>query len=151
MGAGRDLYGLRSNGTEEHALAAIIDITARKAAEEHLRLVMEAAPNAMIAVDDAGHISLMNAQAERLFGYVRAELLGQSVERLVPERLRDGHHVLRENYLTAPTTRAMGAGRELFGVRKDGSEFPIEIGLNPLSTPRGKFVLAAVIDITDRP
>ncbi|MGA8840576.1 MAG: PAS domain S-box protein [Candidatus Aquilonibacter sp.] len=165
MGAGRDLYGLRSNGSEvpieiglnpvsisdeEYILAAIIDITARKAAEEHLRLVMEAAPNAMIAVDDAGRISLMNAQAERLFGYVRAELLDQSVERLVPERLRDGHNVLRANYLAAPTTRAMGAGRELFGVRKDGSEFPIEIGLNPLSTPRGKFVLAAIIDITER-
>jgi PAS domain S-box-containing protein len=165
MGAGRDLYGLRSNGTEvpieiglnpisisgeEHALAAIIDITARKAAEEHLRLVMEAAPNAMIAVDDAGHISLMNAQAERLFGYVRAELLGESVERLVPDRLRGNHTSLRATYLSAPTTRAMGVGRELFGLRKDGSEFPIEIGLNPLSTPRGKFVLAAIIDITER-
>jgi len=165
MGAGRDLFGLRSNGTEvpieiglnpilisgeEHALAAIIDITARKAAEEHLRLVMEAAPNAMIAVDDAGRISLMNAQAERLFGYVRAELLGESVERLVPERLRGSHTSLRARYLESPTTRSMGAGRELFGLRKDGSEFPIEIGLNPLSTPRGKFVLAAVIDITER-
>jgi len=165
MGAGRDLYGLRSNGTEvpieiglnpitmsdqEYVLAAIIDITARKAAEEHLRLVMEAAPNAMIAVDDAGRISLMNAQAERLFGYMRAELLGESVERLVPERLRGNHTSLRVNYLSAPTTRAMGAGRELFGLRRDGSEFPIEIGLNPLSTPRGKFVLAAVIDITER-
>jgi len=105
MGAGRDLYGLRSNGTEvpieiglnpisisgeEHALAAIIDITARKAAEEHLRLVMEAAPNAMIAVDDAGHISLMNAQAERLFGYVRAELLGQSVDDWYPNACATG-------------------------------------------------------------
>jgi PAS domain S-box-containing protein len=165
MGAGRDLYGLRSDGSEvpieiglnpisisdeEYVLTAIIDITARKAAEEHLRLVMEAAPNAMIAVDDDGHISLMNAQAERLFGYVRAELLGQSVERLVPARLREGHTALRASFLAHPTTRAMGAGRELFGVRKDGSEFPIEIGLNPLSTPRGKFVLAAIIDITER-
>ncbi|HTV92184.1 MAG TPA: PAS domain S-box protein [Verrucomicrobiae bacterium] len=165
MGAGRDLYGLRNNGSEvpieiglnpisisdeEYVLAAIIDVTARKAAEEHLRLVMEAAPNAMIAVDDNGRISLMNAQAERLFGYVRAELMGESVERLVPERLRASHTSLRASYLASPTTRAMGAGRELFGLRKDGSEFPIEIGLNPLSTPRGKFVLAAVIDITER-
>jgi PAS domain S-box-containing protein len=165
MGEGRDLFGLRADGSEvpieiglnpiqisgeTHVLAAIVDITARKAAEEHLRLVMEAAPNAMIAVDVAGRITLMNAHAERLFGYMRSELLGESIERLVPARLQEYHVLQRRTYATHPTARTMGAGRELYALRKDGSEFPVEIGLNPLTTPKGNFVLAAVIDITER-
>jgi PAS domain S-box-containing protein len=164
MGAGRDLFGLRKDGTEvpieiglnpiatphgEFVLAAIIDITERKRAEEHLRLVIEAAPNAMLLVDKAGSVSLTNAQTQRLFGYTREELIGKAVEQLVPERFRSAHPGLRGNYFAAPTTRVMGAGRDLFGLRKDGSEVPIEIGLNPITTPQGDFVLAAIIDITE--
>ena len=132
----------------EFVLAAIIDITERKRAEEHLRLVIEAAPNAMLLVDKAGSVSLTNAQTQRLFGYTREELIGKAVEQLVPERFRSAHPGLRGNYFAAPTTRVMGAGRDLFGLRKDGSEVPIEIGLNPITTPQGDFVLAAIIDIT---
>ncbi|HTJ24896.1 MAG TPA: PAS domain S-box protein [Candidatus Limnocylindria bacterium] len=165
MGAGRDLFGLCKDGSEvpveiglnpiktsqgDYVLAAIIDITERKHAAEHLRLVVEAAPNAMVVVDRSGAISLINAQVENLFGYTRDELLGRSVEELVPERFRGAHPLLRGEYLRAPTTRAMGAGRHLFGLRKDGSEVPIEIGLNPISTPKGEFVLASIIDITER-
>jgi PAS domain S-box-containing protein len=165
MGAGRDLFGLRKDGTEvpieiglnpittprgDFVLAAIIDITERKRSEEHLRLVIEAAPNAMLLVDMAGSVSLANAQTERLFGYEREELIGRPIEQLVPERFRSAHPGLRGSYLTAPTTRVMGGGRDLFGLRKDGSEVPIEIGLNPITTPQGEFVLAAIIDITER-
>ncbi|MBV8750681.1 MAG: PAS domain S-box protein, partial [Candidatus Eremiobacteraeota bacterium] len=165
MGFGRDLYGLRKDGTEvqieiglnpiatpqgQFTLATIIDVTERRRAEEHLRLVVEAAPNAIVVADGSGAIELVNGQAERLFGYTRDELLGASVEVLVPQRFRGGHRALREGYLASPTTRSMGAGRELFGLRKDGTEVPIEIGLSPLRTPKGDFVLASVIDITER-
>ncbi|HEX3548853.1 MAG TPA: PAS domain S-box protein, partial [Candidatus Elarobacter sp.] len=164
MGAGRDLFGLRNDGAEVpieiglkpieteqglFVLAAIIDLTERKRAEEHQRLIIEAA-NAMIMVDGHGKIAFVNTQAEQLFGYDRYELLDKSVETLVPERLRGGHPSLRSAFLGDPTARPMGAGRELFGLRKDGSEVPIEIGLNPLTTPEGQFVIAAIIDITER-
>ena len=117
---------------------------------EHLRLVIDAAPNAMLMVDRRGAVTLVNAQCERLFGYARAELLGMPVERLVPERFRAGHGSLRAGFHRAPSARPMGAGRDLFGLHRDGTEIPIEIGLNPLSTPQGDFVLASVIDITER-
>jgi PAS domain S-box-containing protein len=117
---------------------------------EHLHLVVEAAPIAIVVADAEGRITLINAQGERLFGYDREELLGAPVEMLVPERFRSGHGLLRAGFHRAPSARAMGAGRDLFGLRKDGAEVPIEIGLNPLSTPQGEFVLASVIDITER-
>jgi two-component system sensor histidine kinase/response regulator len=165
MGAGRELFGLRKDGTEvaieiglnpiatpqgDFTLAAVIDITERRRGEDHFRSVVEAAPNAMLMVDRSGEIALVNAQTERLFGYSREELLGTPVENLVPERFRGGHRGLREGFHRAPSARSMGAGRDLFGLRKDGTEVPIEIGLNPLSTPQGQFVLASVIDITER-
>lgn len=93
---------------------------------------------------------LANAEAERLFGYERAELLGQPVELLVPDRFRAGHPGPLSGFFDNPHARAMGAGRDLFGLRKDGREVPIEIGLNPVVTREGTFVLAAVIDITER-
>jgi two-component system, LuxR family, sensor kinase FixL len=126
------------------------DITERLRAEERFRQVFEAAPNAMIMVNGEGSIALVNAQAERVFGYAREELLGQSIETLIPVRVRAQHPALRREFARAPETRAMGAGRNLFGRRKDGSELPVEVGLNPISTPDGDFVVASVIDITER-
>jgi two-component system sensor kinase FixL len=120
------------------------------AAERRLRLVVEAAPNAMVMINRAGEIVMVNAQAERVFGYERAEILGQPVEMLVPERFRSHHPGLRATFLADPRSRPMGAGRDLYGRRKDGSEFPVEIGLNPIETDEGPMVLSAIIDITAR-
>lgn len=120
------------------------------AAERRFRLVVEAAPNAMVMVNQAGEIVMANAQAERLFGYARAELLGQPAELLVPARFRGHHPRLRQAFSASPQARAMGAGRDLYGLRKDGSEVPIEIGLNPIETDEGPMVLSAIVDITER-
>lgn len=126
------------------------DITERQRAEDRSKLLAEATPNALVMVGRDGRIHLANAQAEQLFGYRPKELLGQSVEILVPERFRARHPELRRGFFADPTVRLMGAGRDLFGVKKDGSEVPVEIGLNPIRTGEGDFVLAAIIDITDR-
>jgi PAS domain S-box-containing protein len=130
-------------------IGSAIDITIREA-EEHFRLVVEAAPSALLMVDEHGVMTLVNSQTEQLFGYSRAELLGQPVEMLVPERFWALHPRHREGFFQTPTTRAMGAGRDLFGLCKDGREVPIEIGLNPLRTEEGPLVLASIIDITER-
>jgi PAS domain S-box-containing protein len=114
------------------------------------QLAVEAAPNAMVLVNSDGRIVLANAQAEKVFGFSRAELLGQAVEMLIPERFRTAHSENREQFSAAPQTRSMGAGRDLFGLRKDGREIPIEVGLNHLTTAEGSFALAAIIDITER-
>jgi len=104
----------------------------------------------MIVVDSAGVITFANAPAATVFGYSLSELLGCSIETLVPKRFRDRHPGHRKGFFSQPSSRAMGAGRDLFGRRKDGSEFPVEVGLNPLRTAEGLFVLASVIDITAR-
>jgi len=118
--------------------------------EERFRRVVEAAPSAMIMVNQEGQITLANQQAEKTFGYPREELLGCPIEMLVPERLRSGHQGFRHDYLCDPQARPMGAGRELFGRRKDGSEVPVEIGLSPIHTSKGLLVLASIVDITER-
>ena len=118
--------------------------------ERRFRQVVEAAPNAMVMIGRAGEIVMVNAQAERAFGYTRAELVGQPVEMLVPERFRARHPELRQTFFFDPKPRPMGAGRDLYGVRKDGSEFPVEIGLNPIETDEGTMVLSAIVDITQR-
>ena len=119
--------------------------------ERRFQLVVEAAPNAMVMVDQAGEIVMVNTEAERVFGYSRVELLGQPVEMLVPERFRGDHPGLRATYFTDPQPRPMGAGRELYGLKRDGSEFPVEIGLNPIETDEGTMVLSAIlVDITER-
>jgi PAS domain S-box-containing protein len=139
------------NGNQVAGVVLVFrDITERLKAEERMRLTVEAAPNAMIMVTRDGRIELVNSQTEKLFGYSREELLGQSVEILVPKRYRIDHGALRTSFLREPLARPMGAGRDLFGVRKDGTEVPIEIGLNPISTSQGDFVLAAIIDISER-
>jgi len=126
------------------------DITARKRSEARFHLAIEAAPSAMVMIDDEGRIVLVNAQAERFFGYDRTELLGQSIELLVPERFRSKHANFRQAYMQAAIARAMGAGRDLYGLRKDGMEFPVEIGLTPVTSGDGPFVLSAIVDITER-
>jgi len=126
------------------------DITGRKKQEERFSLVVEAVPSALIMAGADGLITLVNAHTEKLFGYHRAELLGQPVEMLLPMRYQAHHGGHRRAFFADPSARAMGAGRDLFGVRKDGSEVPVEIGLNPLQTSEGPFVLASVIDITAR-
>lgn len=118
--------------------------------EERFRKVVEAAPNAMVMVNALGQIEMVNAQAEKVFGYTRQEMLGQSVEILVPERSRGAHPGLRAMFNSDPRSRPMGAGRDLYARRKDGSEFPVEIGLNPIDTEEGPMVLSAIVDISDR-
>jgi PAS domain S-box-containing protein len=130
--------------------AFIRDITERKRAEEKFRLAIEASPQAIILMNVEGQINLVNAQAEALFGYTRAELLGQSVEMLVPPPFRAHHGQQRDAFFATPTPRPMGVGRDLSGLRKDGSLVPVEIGLNPITTTEGHFVLASIVDITER-
>jgi protein-histidine pros-kinase len=114
------------------------------------RALLESAPDAMIIVDGSGTIVLVNAQAERLFGYERHELLGQPVELLVPVKYQRPHARHREGYVGRPHSRPMGHGVELSARRKDGSEFPAEISLSPLQTPEGTLVASAVRDLTAR-
>jgi two-component system, LuxR family, sensor kinase FixL len=131
-------------------IGSCIDITERKRGEEKFRLVLDAVQNAMIMVDSAGMINFASVSTATVFGYSLSELIGSNIETLIPERFRDRHGGYRKGFHSQPSSRAMGAGRDLFGRRKDGSEFPVEVGLNPIRTEQGLFVLASVIDITAR-
>jgi PAS domain S-box-containing protein len=165
MGAGRELSARRADGTTFPAeislspietdegtfvSAAVRDASERRRAAVMFRGLFEAAPDAMVGVDRAGRIVMVNSQAERLFAYPREELIGQLVEVLVPEAVRDLHPGHRERYLSAPATRPMGVGLELSARRADGTEFPAEISLATLDSGDGPIVTAAVRDVSER-
>jgi PAS domain S-box-containing protein len=134
----------------ERMVGVCSDITDRKGADERFRLAVEAAPAAMLMVDQRGTIVMANALTEQLLGYSREELLSLQVERLVPSSARAHHAAHRSAFQVESRSRPMGTGRDLFAVRKDGTELPVEVGLSPIETADGHFVLAAVTDISDR-
>jgi PAS domain S-box-containing protein len=165
MGTGRELFGLRADQSEfpiEIGINALrtpigtlvvetmIDISVRKRLERMFQKIVEAAPCAMVMIDAQGRIVMINPQAEVMFGYSRAELIGNALEMLLPERLRGAHGRHRAAFAATPSIRQMGVGRDLTARRKDGSEFPVEIGLNPVPGEQDGLVLATVTDITRR-
>src|SRR5579864_1789344 len=172
LGSGRDLFAVRKDGSEfpveiglnpvetdgeTSVLCSIVDITERKRLEATLlramqkaQLVIESVPNGILLVNRAGVITLANVPAARLFGYENAELVGQPVEILLPPALRARHTHELMGFFADPRARALGSGRDLFALRKDGSEFPVEIGLNPIETDGETSVLCSIVDITER-
>ena len=142
---GHCINGGDSKGTR--LLGVSMDVTAQKEAQERFRLVVESSPNGIVLFNAQGHIVLVNAGIEKMFGYGREELIGQDIELLVPERFRGEHPA---GFRAAPTARAMGAGLELFARRKDGTEFPVEIGISPIQSQEGTLVLSVIVDISAR-
>lgn len=172
MGAGKSLYARRRDGSEfpvaislsplrpgpgSPVVAAVRDTTmareaddVRRKSEQLFRGLLESAPDALVVVDPTGRIRIVNTRTEQLFGYTREELVGMSVDELVPDSLRRDHGRHRAKYFADPQVRPMGQGLELLGRRRDDSEFPVDISLSPMATDEGTFVIAAVRDITDR-
>ncbi len=127
------------------------DISNTKLEEERFRMAVEAAPNAMIMVNQEGNIVLINSEAESMFGYAKEELVGQSISQLVPPSLRSLHHLYMQNYFEAPDRRDMGRGsNDLQGQRKDGELFPIEVGLTPITVDKENYIISSIIDISER-
>jgi len=128
----------------------IRDVTERNKANQRFKDLLEFAPDAMVIVNRDAEIVLVNAQAVNLFGWRREELLGQKIEILMPERFRARHSENQKGFFAQPRARAMGSGLELFGLHKDGSEFPVEISVSPLGTDEGTQVMSAIRDISER-
>ncbi len=139
-----------NDGAGCRLLGVAVDVTKRREAEELFRLVTEASPSGTLLVDDKGRIQLINAHVEELFGYERAELINEPIEMLIPDRVWAAHPDLRDRFLADPKDRELRTGWELVARRKDRSEFPVEVGLNPIETPQGFRVLASVVDISAR-
>jgi len=137
-------------GAESAVRIAVSDISERKEAEARFQLAVESSPNAIILVDQQGRIAMLNSQTEKSFGYDRAELLGITIEKLVPKRLGGEHVRHRGSFYASPQIRQMGERRELFARRKDGSEFPVDISLMPIETRAGPLIMARITDITER-
>jgi len=165
MGESQELAGVRRDGREfpveislsplesdgqRYIIGAVRDLTYRKKAEEKFRGLLEAAPDAIVIVNQEGLIVLVNSQAEKLFGYPRAGMLGKSVEMLIPERYRSSHADYRTGSSDAPEMRPPGSGMELLGLRADGTEFPVEISLSPIETEDGTVVSSSIRDVTER-
>lgn len=165
MGLGRELNGRRSDGTEfpleigltpievaegELVLASIVDMSRIRQAEQRFRHIVESSPNAMLVIDQQRNITFVNRKAEEVFGYHRNDLIGQTLEILLPERYRTQHPAMVAGFHRAPSTRPMGAERALFARRSDGIEIPVEIGLNPIEGLDGGATLACIIDISER-
>lgn len=165
MGVGRDLFGRRKNNSEfpievglsplefddeKLVIATIVDITQRKQLEQKFSKVVEASPFGIMLVDSKGIIQLVNANLLKFFGYTKEELINHSMDILLPERYQHIHGKLRNSYIAAPSLRAMGAGRDLTGQHKNGTEIPIEIGLNTVNVDEEVLVLAVISDITER-
>lgn len=165
LGTTSELVGVRKDGSEfplalglnpietsqgRYVLSAVVDLTERREAQRRFEQAVESAPNAMVMVNRSGQIVLVNAEAERIFGYDRDEMVGELVERLLPQHIVDGSPNASELFAVSSKKRVMGAGQQLYARRKDGSEFPAEIGLNPIETPDGRFVLSSIVDNTER-
>jgi two-component system sensor kinase FixL len=139
-----------SDGTFLGYIGSCIDITERKQAQDRFRFVVEASPNGIVLVNAQGHIMLVNTCVEKLFGYGREELIGQDIEVLVPKRFRGEHPTHRAGFHSVLAARDIGVGLELFARRKDGTEFPVEIGSSPIQSPEGMLVLSVIVDISPR-
>lgn len=165
MGAGRDLFGVTKykkiiplelgiqsvpDGDQQLAMISAIDIKQRKVNEMRVQQAMDAAASAMVMVDQRGTIVFVNRAASVLFGYEERELVGQRVEIIVPEEFRRAHLVYTNGFMSASRSRAMGADRNVYARRNDGTPFPVEITLNPVDSTEGEMVMSTITDLSER-